>query len=313
MRQNRAAVLWLALGLVAGLHLGAIWGCGGGDSGGGSSLREEIVRATNEPEAATRAGLFMDIAVKQAKARDLSGSETSLESATKACREIQDPATRATLFAKLAETYYSKLDRRSDARRALEAAHEAADAIESPESKAKNLAAVGRAQGVMGDAKGAAGTLQDARKIADGIKDVKGRADVMGDIAAAYQKAGDDAEADRVAQAILTVAETSEDQRARADAIAVAASTQSKIKKKPEAEKSFGLAVEAARKISDPYSQVMALVGIGEKLAAAGFGPKAQDVLKEAENLCAKIKQADLQIEALDKARATMDKVKKRG
>lgn len=289
-------------GLVASCVLGAVGlvlaGCGGDSGGDGAELsyREQIRRAMKESVPDVRAGMLMEIGVKQGKAKDLSGAEETLTLAAEACAKVRKPETQATMYARLAEKQ-SEIGDRSGARRSFAAARRAADKIENPESVARTLASLGAAQGALNNVDGATETLKAAETKAGELKDPSGKIFVLKTIAEAYQKTGQEGEVERVLRDALGTAQAIEDGRKRTDAIAEVAAMQAQLKQ-GDAAKTFELALESARTVDNPYSQTYALMEIAKKLSKAGRHKQAREVLGEASKVCKKIPEPDLQREA---------------
>jgi hypothetical protein len=275
---------------------------------GERSFREQIAEAKKEPDAELRAKRLIKIGYQQWKAKDEAGAEETLRIAWEDCDSIADPAAKAGALSLMAEAN-SRLGDGSAARRAIAEAKQAAAKVEPAESKAQTLARVARAQGDADDPD-AVGTLRSAEELVAKVDDLQGKTLALCAVANAYRSIQKPAECDRVLAAALNGAKSSADARKRSLAQAEVAAAQSAFDEATAA-KTFDLALESAGKIDQPYSRVYALGDIAERLSAAGFRAKAHELLNQAEQAAAKVPQADLQMQALQRTRSLMGKLPK--
>ena len=300
----------LLVGCVACGVLAVLAGCGGGDGGSKGSTEsfpDQIDKAMKK-EPAPRARLLVKIAVKQGKAQDLAGAKDTLNRAFQACKDIEEPAAKASAFADLAQAQ-ADLSFSNEARNSARSSLEAAEKIDGAEEKAKAVSAAARALGVAGDGDKALAALKEAETLAGKIQDSTGRVLVLCSTAVSYERIKKSADADRVLAETLTYAATL-DAKSQAIAMASVAQEQATLKR-PDAAKTFDAALETARKSNDPGDRVIALTSIAEKLSKAGNAKLTHEVLKEAEGRCKDIKAADQQQQLLGHARDLMNKLPK--
>ena len=286
-------------------------GCGSSKSSDGRSFTQQVADAKQEADADRRAKKLMRIARSQAKAGATVGAEKTLTLAADACEQVEDAATRAGVTSILAEEWV-RLGNRSDGRNAVRAALAAAGEIEDVQLKAKKLARAARAQVVTEDTDGATATLKRAEELAGQLQEAKSKVPVLTSVAVGYAAMDKGrAEADRVIAAALALAATIEDARDRCDAIAQVADRQSAMKQSSAAEKSFDLALQAAREIESPYGRTYVFCDLAESLSEAGLHAKAHKLLKEADDLASKIPEPDLQRESIQRVRTLKGKLPK--
>ena len=106
----------------------------------------------------------------------------------------------------------------------------------------------------------------------------------------------------------LKFAKSSSDARKRSLAQAEVAVAQSGSDKQAAA-KTFDLALESAGKIDAPGSKAYALGDVAKKLSEAGFRARAREVLDQAEVVAAKIREVDLQGQAVQYIQALRGKL----
>ncbi|MBN2581245.1 MAG: hypothetical protein JXB10_19850 [Pirellulales bacterium] len=292
--------------------LTVLGGCNGrSDSGGPLSFAARIQKAEKQKDPHLRARQLLRIVDDQFRARDVFGAEDTLQLARLACRKIPEPVTQAHVFALLIEAD-ALLDNKTAARRDFEAAGKALESIEEKGSKARALARLGQAQGVIKDDAGqAVATVRRAEKLAAELTDPLARGLTLIAAAEAFGKLGKTAEADRVIAQILQTAQAVPKGRSRVQLLAQTALLQHVLKRKDAAKKTFELAVETAEKLENLHQKANALADIAVEFSKTGDAKRTRQLLDQAENAAAKIPERDLQQQTLFRVRTLMSKLPK--
>lgn len=310
---TRSCIVWVGMGLLGATALTA--GCGDAKSPPEArrlSFREQIAKAQKEPDAAERAVALVKIGYRQSTAQDRSGAEETLRLAWESCNAVADPAGKVRVLSLMAEAQANdSLDNRSEARRAIDEAQAAVEKIKAPEEKSQMLARLAQAQGAAKDAGGAATTLRTAESLAAALGEPRDKVVAFSAIATSYHKLGKSAQRDRTVAAALDAAKPIPDAKQRAMALADIAVGQIDRDDRAAALKTFESALEAIHKIEPIYSQVYAMGDLAERYSQAGFHDMAHEILNQADRLCAKIPQNDLQSQALLRTRSLKDKLPK--
>jgi len=278
-------------------------GCGSSKSSDGPSFTQQVADAKQEADPDVRARSLMRIARSQAAAGDDFGAEDTLNLAAEACSQVEDAASRAGVTSILAEER-ARLGKPPDGRKAVRAALAAAGKIEDVQLKAGALARAARAQVATEDKDGATATLKRAEELAGQLQEAQSKVPVLTSVAVGYAAMDKGrAEADRVIASALALAATIEDARDRCVAFVQVAGRQTTMKQRSEAEKSFDLALQAAREIESPYGRTYVFCDLAESLSEAGFHAETHKLLKEADDLASQIPEPDLQRESTQRVR----------
>ncbi len=270
-------------------------GCGG--SSGGPSIDEQLKKAEALTNPESRANALVRVAFQQREAKDNSGAEKTLGLARNACKEIESDARRAAilnsivegliqigrevaagdlmnevrsaaskveeketkvnLYAKMAETYGTLLDKSETAKRYLGEAEQWAGEAESAEGRVRALLA----------------------------------------IAHAYHRLAAAGDAQRLTDAAVTFARGIEDAHQRTNALVEAAARLGTMEKSDEAKTLFGEAEKAADTIAEHHGRGFALVNLADKLRAAGQKAAASSALDKARSSMEQVKDPTLQTE----------------
>ncbi len=307
MLKVRCAVMLAGTGLIA-LTLA---GCGGASDSGPqtASFQEQIAAVQKETDPELRARQLIKIGERQGEAKDRAGAEQTLRLAKKDCESVAAAADQAGAYVLLAEAL-ARLDNRSAARRAIQAAAAAAGRIEDLESKAKTLARLAEVQ-AYDDLPAAAATLQAAEQAALKTDDPQGKILSLCAVAVAYGAIDRKDQHERVLGAALEFAKSLGDPQKRCAALGEVAANQSDLDGPDAAAKTFDLALEAAGQIADPYAKSYAMGELSKKFSAAGMHAKAHELLGQAEHLAKKVPQPDMRAEALENIRTLQRKLPK--
>lgn len=267
------------------LALTGCGGCGGGSSSSGGSFAKQYEQASNEKNPERKAQLFIKLADNQRKAKDTHGAKQTLNDATMASREVEDPLGRANLFRRIARVQ-ARVDNRAGAGLALNSARGAAANIQQAEFHAKSLCDIGEVEGYwLGNASDARGTIEEAEKLSAKVEDVGGRVAALAHVGWAYGRSDLVAPSQRAFQAAFDLATTIDDPSARCRALLTIAAEQNLLEEGPAAQATLAKARAAADQIQAEYSRATKMADIAVQLAKAGERNEALKLLEQADEV----------------------------
>jgi hypothetical protein len=286
--------------------LSGLCGCSSNSAPTGPSLGSQVDAALKDPNPITRAHNLTKLGYQQYKARDIGAADKTMEAATAACKEIKDPSSRANECTWLGDAQ-ARAGSKVESRKALAEARKAIDQNDKAEIKPGQLAAIAEVEAVqLQDEAAGRKTLEAAHEAAGKITDAEGKVPALIMVANSYSAMKAQSEAAKLLAEASEAAGTVAEARKRSDLVASIAVAETKCS--PEtAPATFDAAIEAARQVESDYSKSFALADIAGKMIEAREAAKARAVLDEADAAAKKIKEPDLQKEALgkiDKARA---------